>query len=379
MRSFMDLDRTFAGQPRALGELLSRVDTGRGRERLFEDQLPELLVLLSENARVASITASNAIEGVVVGSERAERIADGSGRLRNRNEREFAGYRDAIDELMRAHTHESMSIPYVLHLHRLLFQHTDGRGGHLKTDQSLIVSYGSGRRETLFTPAAPEETEFLLDELLVRYEDAKREAGTHPLLLIAALILDFLAIHPVADGNGRLARLLTTHELLSHGYGIARYVSVEQRVYESRNAYYASLYESQRGWHEGEHRVWPWVSYLVRILAGAYDDFEQRVAAEGTQAKSKQERVRDYILGQAPREFRRRDVERALPGISSATIRLVLNTLRDEQRIRSDRSGPGSRWHRLSAGQRLLAADDMPVPEPQALRAELGALHGRRA
>lgn len=348
MRSFIDLDKTFGGQPRALGVILSRVDTGQGRERLFEDQLPELLVQLSENARVASITASNAIEGVVVGSERAERIADGSDRLRNRNEREFAGYRDAIDELIRARDHATLNIPYVLHLHRLLFRHTNGRGGHLKTDQNLIVSYESGRRETLFTPAAPEETEFLLHELLVRYEDAKRQADTHPLLLIAALILDFLAIHPVADGNGRLARLLTTHELLSQGYGIPRYVSVEQRVYESRNAYYASLYESQRGWHEGEHVVWPWAFYLVRILAGAYDSFELRVTAEGARSKNKQERVRDYILDQAPREFRRRDIERALPGISPATIRLVLNTLRDEHRIRSDGSGPGARWHRLS-------------------------------
>jgi Fic family protein len=379
MRSFVDLDKTFGDQPRSLGAILFRVDTGRGRERLFEDQLPELLSQLSGNARVASITASNAIEGVVLESERAERIAEGSGRLRNRNEKEFAGYRDAVDELIRVWTYEPLSVPFVLHLHRLLFHHTDGRGGHLKTDQNLIVSYESGRRETVFTPAAPEETEFLLSELLARYENAKREAGTHPLLLVGALILDFLAIHPVADGNGRLARLLTTHELLSQDYGVARYVSIEQRVYESKGAYYASLYESQRGWHEGEHTIWPWTSYLARVLAGAYDDFEQRVAAEGENTKSKQERVRDYILGQAPKEFRRRDIERALSGISPATIRLVLNELRDAQRIRPEGSGPGARWHRLASGRRLLAADDMPVPDPRELRAELEAVRGRRA
>jgi Fic family protein len=45
----------------------------------------------------------------------------------------------------------------------------------------------------------------------------KAEGQTHPLVLIGALIVDFLAIHPVADGNGRLARLITTHELLSQG------------------------------------------------------------------------------------------------------------------------------------------------------------------
>src|SRR5882672_1225107 len=166
MKSFVDLDRTFSTQPRELGAVLSRIDIGKGQERLFQDQAPELLKRLSEHARVASITASNAIEGVVVTSERAGRIAEG-GRFRNRNEREFAGYRDAVDMLMRLDEFDALTVPFVLRLHRMLLQHTGGNGGHLKGDQNLIASYESGRREILFTPPAPEETEFLLNELLV--------------------------------------------------------------------------------------------------------------------------------------------------------------------------------------------------------------------
>src|SRR5680860_181091 len=347
MRSFIDLDRTFANQPRELGTLLARIDTGRGREQLFEDQLPELLHQLAEHARIASITASNAIEGVLVKSERAEQIAGGSHRYRDRNEREFAGYRDATDLLMQFDSHEPLTIPFVLRLHRLIFDHAGGNGGALKSDQNLIVSYESGRRDVVFTPPPPDEVEFLLGELLVRYEGAAREGAAHPFVLIGALILDFLAIHPVADGNGRLARLLTTYELLAQGYGVARYMSIEQRIYEAKNSYYASLYESQRNWHEGQHDVWPWITYLCRILAGAYDDFEQRVAAAGEQTGSKQERVRDYVLHQAPAEFRRRDVERALPGISPATIRLVLGELRDQGKVRPEGSGRGAHWRRL--------------------------------
>jgi Fic family protein len=347
MQSFVDLDKTFASQPRELGALLARIDTGRGQERLFEDQRPELLRQLAHNARVASITASNAIEGVVVGSERAERIAEGSHRYRNRNEREFAGYRDAIDMLMRLETYEELSVPFVLHLHRLLFEYTDGNGGRLKSDQNLIVSYESGRKEIVFEPTPPEQTEFALSELLLRYGEAKAEGRTHPLILIGALVLDFLAIHPVADGNGRLARLLTTYELLAWGYRVARYISLEQRIFESKNTYYQTLYDSQRNWHEGEHDIWPWTAYLARVLASAYDDFEKKVADAGQQSGNKQERVRDYILNQAPNRFRRRDVERALPGISLATIRLVLTQLRDAGQIKPEGSGAGARWTRV--------------------------------
>ncbi len=346
MHSFIDLDKTFSGQPRQLGPVLARIDTGRGREQLFHDQAPQLLRGLSESARIASITASNAIEGVIVDSERAIKIAEGAPRFRNRNEKEFAGYRDAIDGLMRLEHYEPLGIPLLLHLHRQLFQHAGGRGGYLKSDPNYIVSYESGHREVVFEPPPPEETEFLLRETFDRYNAAKREEVGHPVVLIGALILDVLAIHPVADGNGRLARLLTTYELLARGYGVARYVSLEQRIYDSKNTYYQRLYDSQQGWHACEHTIWPWVSYLASVLSVAYDDFEASVAAARGTMGNKQQRVREYVLEQAPPEFRRRDIERAMQGVSVATIRLVLNELRDEGRISVSGGGPSARWRR---------------------------------
>ncbi len=206
---------------------MARLDVGRGREALHRDQLPELLRTLADETRVASITASGAIEGVIMDPSRIEGLArEGAEprRVHNRNEREFAGYRDAMDEIVRATTLERIRVPYILHLHRQLFRYTDEGGGRLKTDQNLIASYEHGHLEILFTPPSPKETEFLLSELVERFQSATEAQVAHPVLLIAAFVLDFLAIHPVADGNGRLARLLTTHALLDQGYGVARYV-----------------------------------------------------------------------------------------------------------------------------------------------------------
>jgi hypothetical protein len=104
MRSFVDLDRTLGARPLRLGARLARLDVGRGREALFRDQLPELLLSLPQETRVASLTASSAIEGVSVDPTRVEKLAREGvepRRFRNRNEREFAGYRDAMDETMR--------------------------------------------------------------------------------------------------------------------------------------------------------------------------------------------------------------------------------------------------------------------------------------
>lgn len=347
MRSFVDLDLTFGSQPIRLGAVLARVDVGRGREGLYRDQLPQLLEALAETTRVESITASSAIEGVIVDEGRIRGLAaPGAGptRFRNRNEREFAGYRDASDEISRAMDLEALSVPYMLHLHRLLFGHTPGGGGWLKSEQNLIVTYERGHREVLFTPPSPKETEFLLPELFERYRLAVEGRAAHPLVLIGALVLDLLAIHPVADGNGRLARLITTHALLQQGYEVSRYVSIEQRMYETKDAYYDALYASQRRWHEGAHDPWPWVEYLVALLTEAYDDFEARVAAQrDLAAGSKQDQVRRFVLEHAPVRFRVRDIRAALPGVSDQTIRLVIGVLRREGLITRDPNDPSGR------------------------------------
>jgi Fic family protein len=347
MKSFIDTSRTFSGQPPRLGVVLQRVDVGRGREDLFRNQLPELLESLAESARVASIRASNAIEGVEVEAERAERLAGGA-RFRNRSEREFAGYRDAIDELMRSGP-EPISVPLILHLHRRIFEHVDGAGGRFKLDDNEIVSWKGGRKQVVFRPVSARETPYVVQELVFRYLDAQAVGVAHPLVVLSAFIVDLLAIHPVADGNGRLARLVTASELRRLGYGVVRYVSLEQQVFETKAAYYASLGESQRDWHSGEHTIWPWTEYLLGALAQTYDRFENRVAAaRGSVRESKQDRVRTFVLHHAGPRFTIGDVRRAVPGTSDQTIRIVLNELKASGQIESRSTGRGGHWIRVN-------------------------------
>ncbi len=350
MKSFQDPERTFAGQPASLGVLLRQVDVGSGHQEKYEDQLPQLLQRLAQQTKVESITASNAIEGVVVGPDRAEALVGADPpRFRNRSEREFAGYADALDGLMREPRLEPLTVPRLLEFHRKMLAHNDGRGGYLKREDNRIASREpDGTTKVIFEPPPWQETEGLVTGLCSAYGYALENRIAHPLILLAAFILDLLAIHPVLDGNGRMARLATTHELLRLDYGVARYVSVEQRIYESKNAYYAALEQSQRGWYQGEHDIWPWTQYLARILAQSYEDFERRIAAgRGSEAGTKQDRIRHWVLNEAPTEFRIRDVRRAVQGTSDPTIRIVLGEMRDEALIKSSGVGRGASWRRL--------------------------------
>ncbi len=329
----MDTSARFDGIPLDVARLLGSIEGSRGREELYRAQAPQVLERLAARTRFDSITASSAIEDVILHDERALALVRGGpdGPYRDRSEGEFAGYRDAVDYLLSKQA-EPLSVPLILHVHRMLMRHTeDPTAGKLKSNDNFIGAKNpDGSRTIVFeTVPAGEQTVRNLSELVARYEQALSEKQVPSLLLLAALIVDFLAIHPFEEGNGRVARLLTGYELLRHGYGVARYVSIEQRVFDSKNSYYVALRASQSRWHEAEHDLRPWTLYLLRILEDAYADFEKRVAA-GVElvGATKREQASHYILTQAPRRFRLAQIADALPDISQATIRDALEELR---------------------------------------------------
>jgi Fic family protein len=336
--------------------LLARIEYARGQEELFQIQSPQILERLAAQTRFDSITASSAIEDIVVDDDRALKILgkpDGDpGPFRDRSEQEFAGYRDATDYLI-AKEPEPLTVGLILHIHRLLMRHTgDPDAGQLKSSDNVIGDrHPNGGVTVVFktVPAGP-QVEANLKELVDRYEEALATKRAPPLLLVAMLILDFLGIHPFQDGNGRAARLLTTSELLRHGYGVAGYVSIEQRVFDSKNSYYTALRESQADWHIGEHDPWPWTGYLLRVLDDSYEDFVRRVAADRKLVgATKEQQARNYVLAQAPRSFRFAQIVAALPNISQATIRNALNGLRDDGYLGVG-LGKSARWTRTEKG-----------------------------
>src|SRR4051794_26325752 len=232
MRSFADIDRTLGRVPASVVMALSLVDVGRGSEALYRDQLPGLLSELADRARVESITASSAIEGVIVpDTKRADRIIAGRAKtLRTRSEQELAGYRDAQDYLIQTDW-RPLNVGLLLHLHRLLFAHTAAPGGRFKSEDNLVVDRSPNGDVTVrFRPVPAAETEFCVTELIDRYRSATSADEHHPVLLVGLFVLDLLVIHPFEDGNGRVARALTHALLADAEYTVGRYVSLERAI-----------------------------------------------------------------------------------------------------------------------------------------------------
>jgi Fic family protein len=349
LRSFADPDTIIGRVPGRLVTRLSAIDFGRGSEALYSDQMPGLLTELADRARVQSITASSAIEGIVVADAgRAERIINRrTSILRNRSEQELAGYRDAQDYLFQQ-AWRPLNAGLILHLHRLLFAHTAMPGGAFKAEDNLVVGRSPDGSTTIrFKPVSAARTPFAIDDLIGCYQQAIATGEHHPVLLTGLFIFDLLVIHPFEDGNGRVARLLTSVMLIEHGYTVGRYVSLEQVVAESADAYYQALLESTHGWHDGTADPWPWLSYFTNVVADAYTVFADRAAAAKTPG-TKQQRVREHILRYAPATFRLADIRTAMPDVSDQTIRLVLEQLKNEGKVRADGTGRAATWTRTN-------------------------------
>lgn len=339
------LDELLGSVPGPVVRALQRIDRLTGTEALFAEQMPGLLTELATVARILSVKASSAIEGVVVEDARANRIVKGEvSVLRTRDEKELAGYRDALDHVL---NHAPVvDLGLLLEFHRLLFAHTELEGGRFKSeDNSVVDVLADGSRRERFRPVPARETPYVMSEALARYGEAADGDRHHPLLLAGLLVLDVTIVHPFEDGNGRVSRLLTTHLLKRAGYGVGRYVSLEKIVHDRAVDYYDSLGASTSGWYADDHDPWPWLGFLVSVVEAGYQVFQDR-AADQTSSVSKQARVREHVLRHSPSEFAVSDVRTALPGVSAPTIKIVLAQLRDEGLVELIGRGRGAAYRR---------------------------------
>ncbi len=169
----------------------------------------------------------------------------------------------------------------ILELHSRMFVTSRAIiAGRLKDKEVMIRGAGYEVR----TLRADRTAEFLR-ELCVRTNqrliNAKEYADESMLLVVSEFLLDFLAIHPFIDGNGRLARLLSTYLLERAGYRFARFYPLDLVILETRDRYYQSLFKAQIDWYGANEDLSPWVDYYVGSVSTQCQRALQVVANRG--------------------------------------------------------------------------------------------------
>lgn len=317
-----------------------------GKQKLYLKQKPQELEKLVEIAKIQSTEASNAIEGIVTTSTRIKQLVEEKTTPKNRDEQEIAGYRDVLNII-----HENFdAIPitrnYILQLHKIMYNYMNNpMAGRTKNVQNYIsATYADGHSEIVFTPLEPYETPEALDKICEEYNKVIGNWDLEPLIAIPYFIHDFLCIHPFNDGNGRMSRLLTTLLLSQNGFLVGKYISLEAKINQSKDLYYAALSKSQIGWHEGKEDPVPFIKYILGTILAAYRDFEERF--ELVEAKSS---VLDIVRKATQNKigrFTKQDIRELCPSLSISSIEGALRKMVDLGELRKEGVGRSTHYFR---------------------------------
>ena len=323
--------------------MIGKIHEAKGRQELYLSQKPDELNKLVELSKIQSTEASNAIEGIRTTDTRLKKIVNEKTTPKNRNEKEIAGYRDALNIIHESFQYIPLTPNYILQLHKVLCGKNDevSYGGKFKNNQNYISAADEeGNTYTLFTPVSPFETPIAMQNLCDEFNKAMDSHEVDPLILIPIFIHDFLCIHPFNDGNGRMSRLLTTLLLYRSGYYVGKYISLEFKISKLKDLYYDALYDSQKGWHEEKDDPTPFVSYLLNIIEMAYDDFENRIeiVSKKLSVCDSIKNVIDMKIGKITKS----EIAELCPLISLSSIEKVLAKMVKEGKLEKGGTGKNS-------------------------------------
>jgi Fic family protein len=346
MRQFNYLELKESSWDAEIVSLVANIREHKGRHELYRRQKQVELERLAEIAMIQSIDSSNKIEGIRTSNARMKQLVDGNITPHTRDEQEIAGYRDLQKIIFESYEHIPVKADVILQLHRDLFVYTDRTfGGTFKNTQNYISEvHADGSSFIRFTPLQPFETPMAVDALCTTYQEAIEGQVIDPLLLIPIFISDFLCIHPFADGNGRISRLLTTLLLHKSGFMIGRYISIEKMIEETKGAYYDVLAKTSKGWHQGENDYAPFIQYLLGIVLRSGRQLENRLGSIDHK-KSSYEIVR-VAVGEVLGVFTKAQILERCPSIGSSSVEAALKRLTEEGYILRQGAGRNTAYVR---------------------------------
>ena len=342
--------RKFESVPATTSWYLADLGEARGKQELFTRQSPQRLKALREHALIESAVSSNRIEGVEVEQSRIATIVFGQPLLQDRDEEEVRGYRQALTWIHEQGVKIPVSEETVLQLHRMTRGEIWDAGKYKEKDGDIIEKFPDGRSGVRFKTVPAKDTPSFMKDLVEQYHEAIKDHKVPPLVLLAALNLDFLCIHPFRDGNGRVSRLVLLLQCYHLGFEVGRYISLERLIEQHKERYYETLEQSSRNWHEGKHNPWPYINYVLSIIRTAYREFEQRLGRLQSPKGEKTSLVLhaiDSILG----PFSVAELQNKCPNVSVDMIRRVLKNLRTKGQVECLGRGQNARWQKTDRWQ----------------------------
>ena len=266
---------------------IGSLDEFKGRWEALGSLAPERLTALKKIATIESVGSSTRIEGArLTDGEVADLLAGlAPVSFRSRDEQEVAGYADAMDLIYESWADIPLDENHIFQLHETLLRHSEKDERHrgmYKTLPNHLEAFDENGRSlgVISETASPFDTPRLTGELVEWTREELEGTAHHPLLVIAAFVVRFLAIHPFQDGNGRLSRVLTTLLLMRSGYSYVPYGSLERIIEDNKDTYYLTLRNAQSTIDGDESHLYGWIEFFLGCLGRQQDVIRDKVEME---------------------------------------------------------------------------------------------------
>jgi Fic family protein len=327
--------------------------------------LPAAADQLRASARAGTVHFSNLIEGNELPYVEAERAARGELAADTRAKIELVNYvnaLDLIDERLIAGRMELTST-FLRELHGTA---TRGLGrvadphfkphheGAWRDGAAVVVDHLTG--QIMHRAPPPADVPGLTDEVF-SWLAARLDSGSEPPFVLAGVLHYAVAdVHPFADGNGRVARLVQTALLMKTGVLPGRMFSFESYYAKDTAAYHDALRSVRRSTLNME----AWLEYFLLGLADEYErvaavvaDLSSLVSPAGRgplRLTATQERAIAALRIAGRSEFTRRDYEQ-VAGVERTAATDDLRDLILHRVVATRGAGPATRYA-FSAGAR---------------------------
>ncbi len=309
---------------------------------------PKVLNILKKSTIITSTASSTRIEGSKLSDEEVEKLFSGGLKIKkfiSRDEQEVAGYKELLEKVFDSYQNIQFNESTIKHFHKELLKYSDKNQKHLGnykfSDNKVVVKdIDQNVVNVIFEPTKPYLTAKKMQELLSWTNEALKEKMFHPLLVISNFILEFLAIHPFQDGNGRVSRVLTNFLMLKYDYSFTPYVSHEKLIEDNKDRYYLALNKGQRN---KNFNINTWISFFLEMILEQAKFAVKLSEKERIEVFLSQKQLQVWQFLQTKRETSPKEIRENL-NMATATVLQVLNKLMELKKIERLGEGRSTRY-----------------------------------
>lgn len=229
---------------------------------LSEKLIPSLAVELEKENQLLATHYSTSIEGNPLSPMDVTNIILQDQIPVTKSEREVKNYFSVLHTIFTlSHTQEAITTSLTKRLHHELMKDIEHKDLGMFRDGSVFVGHKT-QTQVVIKHNPPFHSSAEIEHALTQlYQWLYAEDDLHTLLKAGIMHHQFAYIHPFFDGNGRMARLLTSYYLLLKNYQVTKYFILDDYYDIDRHMYSDMLHSADTG--ENTY----WLEYFLEGIA----------------------------------------------------------------------------------------------------------------